>query len=472
MSDIQCIKTLRNNKGLTISEIARTMSINWRTAKKYGDGDQLPQIKTRKRKGMMYESEWGEIVEDWLEEDAREKRKSRRTIIQMHKDLVEMGFKGSYRTLCDFVSDWRASRDDDGTRPDDAERLEHPEGEAQVDFGVMEAVQDGAYKDIRALVMSFPASNSAFCVPMPSENQECFLSGLKMLFAQAGGVPLSLRIDNLSPAVKKVRGPHGEAQLTEGFAAFQAHYGFEVQVCNPSKGNEKGNVERKVGYVRYNFFSVPPVIKDLDDLRKQLLDVLTEDRQRLHYRKQELIEDLWKEEQKSLLKLPDEEYPVFKQTKLTFNKYNEFKLDDCLIHVPGARKHTSLSCIAYWDKYKVITEDGEVLLSDNRPYMEKRRFIPWHGILKDWLRKPRVVGHSRYRNYLPPRVLEYLSVTPMKVRKERIEQLISLLAQHDMIEIGDRFYELMVTDTDGSHPYDVEWKDYDALQPGQQGVQP
>lgn len=472
MSEIQCIKTLRNNKGLTISEIARTMSINWRTAKKYGDENQVPKIKTKKRKGMMYGSEWGEIVGDWLEEDAREKRKHRRTNKQMHKDLVKLGFEGSYRTLCDFVGDWRASREDDGSPIDEAERLEHPEGQAQVDFGVMEAVQDGVYKDVRALVMSFPASNTAFCVPMPSENQECFLSGLKMLFEQAGGVPLSMRIDNLSPAVKKVRGPQGEAELTDGFAAFQAHYGFDVQVCNPTKGNEKGHVERKVGYVRYNFFSVPPVIKDLDDLRSQLLETLTADRQRLHYRKQELIEELWKQESKILLKLPDEEYPVFKQTKLTFNKYSEFKLDDRLIHVPGARKHANLSCVAYWDTYKVITEDGEVLISDNRPYMERRRFIPWHGILKDWQRKPRVIDHSRYRDYLPPRVLAYLSIMPMSLRKERIEQVISLLAQHEMVEIDERFYELMTASTDASDPYDVEWSQYDALQPGQQEVQP
>ncbi|WJY26407.1 IS21 family transposase [Sporosarcina trichiuri] len=412
MSEVHCIKTLRNNKGLTISEIARTMSINWRTAKKYADDNQLPEVKIKKRRGMMYESKWGEIVGDWLEEDAREKRKSRRTNKQMHQELVELGFTGSYRTLCDFIKIWRASNDQKSSPDTEAERLEHPPGQAQVDFGVMEAVQGGVYKDVRALVMSFPASNAAFCVPMPSENQECFLSGLKMLFAQAGGVPLSIRIDNLSPAVKKVRGSHGEAELTDGFAAFQAYYGFDVQVCNPNKGNEKGHVERKVGYVRYNFFSVPPVMIDWDDLRSQLLKVLTEDRQRLHYTKRKLIEELWQEERQVLLKLPDEAYPVFKQTDVSFNKYSEFKLDNRLIHVPGARKHANLTCVAYWDTFKVITEDGEVLLSDHRPYLEKRRLIPWYEIMKIWRTKrgrsniPGIVGICRlaYWTTYPSRV--------------------------------------------------------------------
>ena len=54
MSEVNCIKTLRNEKGLSITEIAKTMQVNWRTAKKYGDGDQLPQEKTQLKKGMMY----------------------------------------------------------------------------------------------------------------------------------------------------------------------------------------------------------------------------------------------------------------------------------------------------------------------------------------------------------------------------------------------------------------------------------
>jgi hypothetical protein len=55
------IKKLRNEKGLSISEIERTMKINWRTAKKYADEDQLPQERECKKTGMMYEEKWGEM---------------------------------------------------------------------------------------------------------------------------------------------------------------------------------------------------------------------------------------------------------------------------------------------------------------------------------------------------------------------------------------------------------------------------
>ena len=464
MSEINCIKTLRNEKGLSISKIAETMNVNWRTAKKYGDDDQLPKEKKYIKKGMMYEEKWGEIVIDWLEEDLKLKKKLRRTNKKIVEDLKKMGFKGSYRTVCNFIQEWRATEDDEVSKGH--ERLQHPEGEAQLDFGVMEAVQDGEIVDVHLLVMTFPASNTGFAIPMPGENLECFLGGLQELFKQAGGVPISIRIDNLTPAVKKVRKGDTEAELTEAFRHFQNYYGFKVQVCNPSRGNEKGNVENKVGYVRYNFFSLPPVIKDFEDLTEQLKQQLKEDRDRPHYEKEELIEDLWQQEQKQLIKLPEESYPVFKQFPIKFNKYNEFKLDKHFIHVPRARNYVQLYCITYWDSFKVITNEGEILLSDARPYMKKRRFIPWKEILKDWLKKPRVVDHSRYSSYLPTRIKEYLTVPSFALRKQRMNELISLLVTHDMKEIDQNFYELIGKNSDDQeHPYGVKWTDYDALSP-------
>ena len=62
MSDINCIKHLRNTKGLSISEIQKTLGINWRTAKKYADEDQLTEPKRNRKSGIMYEEQWGEIV--------------------------------------------------------------------------------------------------------------------------------------------------------------------------------------------------------------------------------------------------------------------------------------------------------------------------------------------------------------------------------------------------------------------------
>ncbi|MFC5628654.1 hypothetical protein ACFPTR_07050 [Aliibacillus thermotolerans] len=69
MSEVNCIKLLRNQKSKFINSIANTLGINWRTAKKYADEDDIPQETQVKKRGMMYEEDWGDIVSDWLIED-------------------------------------------------------------------------------------------------------------------------------------------------------------------------------------------------------------------------------------------------------------------------------------------------------------------------------------------------------------------------------------------------------------------
>ena len=467
MSDINCIKRLRNNKGLSITKIQETLGINWRTAKKYADEEQIPKTVIKEKEGMMYQEHWGEIVSDWLFEDRKLKKKLRRNKKQIFTDLKELGFQGSYRTVCYFVSDWENTHNDEGNDKGH-DRLEHPPSEAQVDFGVMEAVKDGEYVDIHTLVMSYPYSNAAFAVPLPSENQECFLEGLKKLFSRSGGVPRKIRIDNLTPAVKKTRSKFEEAQLTDAFIQFQNHYGFEVQVCNPSSGHEKGNVENKVGYVRYNFFTSSPVMNSFEDLTEILKVKLMEDRQRLHYEKEVMIEDLWKQEIHHLLELPQTDYPVFKElVDVSVNKYNEVRLDQVLIHIPRAANYPKVYLVLTWDRFKAVSPEGEILYEDYRPYMNKRRAIPWVSVFKDWIRKPRVVSYSRYNKYLPGRVKDYITVDDLNLRRARLKELASMLVTHDMKRINEEFYDL-ISEQNGN-PYGVNWSLYDSLAPSDVG---
>src|SRR5699024_5447166 len=100
MADINTIKNLRNKHDKSINDIATTLNINWRTAKKYGDGSVLPTENLKKKSGMMYDEEWGDIVSLWLEEDYRFSKKKRRTNKNYIEGLETLGFKGSYRTVC------------------------------------------------------------------------------------------------------------------------------------------------------------------------------------------------------------------------------------------------------------------------------------------------------------------------------------------------------------------------------------
>ena len=108
----------------------------------------------------------------------------------------------------------------------------------------------------------------------------------------------------MSTAVFQAKTRNEPAKLTDGFLQFAMHYGFETQVCNPRSGHEKGNVENKVGYVRYNFFSSTPIMQDFESFNKTLAEQLSLDLNREHYEKHSFIQTLWEEEKSSLLFLP------------------------------------------------------------------------------------------------------------------------------------------------------------------------
>ncbi|CAA3845753.1 putative transposase [Staphylococcus aureus] len=462
MTDINTIRNLRNNHDKSINHIAQELEVNWRTAKKYADDDLIPLPKAHKKSGMMYVEKWGDIVALWLSEDTKLPKKKRRTAEAMTNALKADGFKGSYRTVCVFIQDWKATHYAEISEDNGFERLEHPPAEAQLDFGTMEVCHEGAFKDVKTLVLTFPFSNAGFAVVLPAENQECLLEGMKELFRQAGGIPRKIRIDNMSTAVTKVKSKTDPAVLTDGFLQFATHHGFETQVCNPRSGNEKGSVENKVGYVRYNFFSATPIMKDFSSFNKVLAQQLAQDRERIHYEKYAIINDLWLEEKADLITLPDKEYPVFKEIEIKANKYNEIKLDKERIHIPRIRNHSVIYGLLRFDSYQLISTDGEMIAEGPRPYMMKKRAIDWQAIILDWRRKPRAMHYSRYWKYLPERIKLFLSHSDWKEQNQRLNHLLELLVTHDMLGIDTNFYELIDT-ADQSDAYDIDWQHYDAF---------
>lgn len=461
MTDINTIKNLRNYHDKSINEIATTLNINWRTAKKYGDGSVLPTTNLKKKSGMMYDEEWGDIVSLWLEEDYRLPKKKRRTNKNYFELLEELGFLGSYRTVCMYVQDWKSSHHQELPSAG-YERLEHPPAEAQLDFGTMEVEHEGSFKDVKALVLSMPFSNAGFAVALPSENQECLLTGMKEIFKQMGCVPRTIRIDNMTTAVIKPKSKFEDATLTNEFLQFAMHYGFNVQTCNPASGHEKGSVENKVGYVRYNFFSETPKMKNFSSLNKDLEKRMLKKRKEKHYEKIRTIGSLWKEEKKSCLELPDEDYPVFKEVLVKANKLNEIKLDNTLIHIHNSWRHGEVYAYLTWDKYRIITQNGEIIHEGFRPYVTRKRAIDWPTILKDWKQRLSKITYSRYWKYLPVRIQSYLRVDDLRLLYQRLNRLLDLLLDNTMIELNERFYELISEEYEESLS-DVNWQGYDAL---------
>src|SRR5699024_29878 len=158
-------------------------------------------------------------------------------------------FTGSDRTVRDYVSKRKKELKESMTEA--ALPLESIPGTAQVDFGTGPFKYNSEIIDLPYLVMSFPNSNSFYFQVFPSKNTESLQEVFQRMFHHRGRVKKIIRVDNLSPAVKKLFSK-GERELTDTFERFVLHYCFQYEFFYPGKGNEKGHVEAMVKYVRNN----------------------------------------------------------------------------------------------------------------------------------------------------------------------------------------------------------------------------
>ena len=94
---------------LPIREIARRTGLSRNTVKKHLNAGTIePKFAISDRPSKL--DSFAEKLAGWLKSEAGKSRKQRRTLKQLHGDLVALGFTGSYSRVAAFARDWRADR--------------------------------------------------------------------------------------------------------------------------------------------------------------------------------------------------------------------------------------------------------------------------------------------------------------------------------------------------------------------------
>ncbi|MBW3081774.1 IS21 family transposase [Bifidobacterium saguinibicoloris] len=243
-------------------------------------------------------------VDGWLEADRFMPRKQRHTAKRVYDRLVaEKGYQGSYSPVQRYVKRWRQEH----RLPEEGflELQWHP-GEAQVDFGLSQAVIGGDRIDVHCLVVTFPYSNMRYCVALPGENAECVCTGLRMVFEHVGMAPSVLVLDNATGAGHRVA--WDKVSVVKVFELFIAHYRLETRFCNPNSGNEKGSVENAVGFLRRNIMVPLLNAESYAQLTRYTLERCDAMAETAHYRKGAPIGELFTEERAEMRPLPSKPY--------------------------------------------------------------------------------------------------------------------------------------------------------------------
>jgi len=124
---------------------------------------------------------------------------------------------------------------------------------AMVDWADFGFALPGIPRRVSAFVMVLGHSRMLYIEFTLSQKLGTFLRCMERACAFFGGVTLCDVFDNMKTVVLEHRPPHAPVFNPE-FIGYAAARGFAVHACNPGKGNEKGGVERGIGFIRLRFW--------------------------------------------------------------------------------------------------------------------------------------------------------------------------------------------------------------------------
>lgn len=263
----------RARGGEPIASIARAVGASEPTVRKCARMKGLSPEPPRRREP---ESEvlapYEETVDSWLDDDCRNRRKQRHTATRVYVRLRdEEGYTGSYSTTQRYVKRRREemARERDRRDAEGFLTLRWLPGEVQVDFGEADFRVRGVVAGGKYLTVTFPHPNVGLAQVFRGETAECVCQGLRNVLGFVGGVPGRAVFDNAAEVGGRVG---GEVRTSGPFRRFAARCGLGHAFTNPCSGNEKGNVENKVGCRRRNLFVPVPSFHDARAFNRRLLE--------------------------------------------------------------------------------------------------------------------------------------------------------------------------------------------------------
>jgi transposase len=275
-------------KGCSKAEIARLTGHDWKTVakviKQLQTHHTYPVKKPHPNKLDPYKVQIGE----WLSHNY--------TALKIYEALLQQGVKTSYSATKHFVAQLKQ-------RESICIRFHTlPGEEAQVDFGYVGLTRDKVGKRRKTWIFNMRLSYSRldFYCKVYDQTVETFIDCHIKAFAYFGGVPHTIKLDNLKAAILAAH--FYEPIYQQLYKQMADYYGFQPLPCRVRQPQEKGKVEAGIKYFKRNFL-IGRTFKDGDDFDQQLQYWLTHIcNSRIHGTTQQRPQDLFEREEKSKLR--------------------------------------------------------------------------------------------------------------------------------------------------------------------------
>ena len=387
----QRVRELRR-KGLSRAAIARELGVDRKTVSKYLNSNTPPKHGPRQKatRGDPFQS--FEPRARFLLEKA-----PKITAREVFEYIIEEGYRGSERTVDRRIKDLLSEKPKERFFEQEYE----PAEQSQFDFKekVFLPFVDGE-REVQLHFGTLPYSDTCRVRGYPGLTYECFMDGVHCFFESIGGLTDKIRIDNLSPCVRKIY-KDGTRLWTTAFKRAIDYYDLKVLPCSPGKGNEKGDVERDIrtfaarvsNYVKTRAI----VFKDWDDLNRFLAEYMA-------FRQTESSRERFAEETKKLSALPPRDEDVLCRTEiLPATSYGTVRLGKSTYSVPDSAISESCRVISGPYGVEIWRTGGKKECLARHPRMpDGEKSILLEHILPSLVRKPQAMVRWAHKELLFP----------------------------------------------------------------------
>lgn len=232
---------------VSVREIAKRLGISRNTVRRYLRSDDVVPVYPKRVSPSKLDG-FAAKLSDWLKREASRSRKQRKTVKQLHADLVALGFTGSYDRVAAFARRWQEEQHE---RERTAAKgtyvpLVFAPGEAfQFDWSEDYAAINGQKVKLQVAHFKLAHSRAFFLRAYLLQTHEMLFDAHHHAFVAWGGIPRRGIYDNMKTAVDRVR-PGKVREVNAKFTAMASHYLFDTEFCNPASGWEKGQIEKNV----------------------------------------------------------------------------------------------------------------------------------------------------------------------------------------------------------------------------------
>ena len=437
MALLSVIRRWHLREGMPIREISRRTGLSRNTIKKYLAGDVVEPAYPKRRSPSKLDA-FADKLSYWLKIEASRGRKQRRSLKQLHADLVELGYSGSYDRVTAFARNWRQAQQEAARtsgRGTFVPLVFAPGDAFQFDWSEDWAVIAGDRVKLQIAHFKLSHSRAFLLRAYPLQTHEMLFDAHNHAFEVFGGVPRRGIYDNMKTAVDRVRSGK-QREVNARFAAMVSHYLFEAEFCNPASGWEKGQIEKNVQDSRHRIWHRAPAFNSLVELNAWLQKRCIELWHDIRHPESsgQTVAEVWVREQPELM-------PVTRVFD-GFVEHTKRVSPTCLVHfernrysVPASFANRPVSLRVYADRLVMATE-GEVITEHPRIIQrDHRRHVTcydWRHYLSVIQRKPGALRNGAPFAELPEafRRLQLILLKRAGGDREMVE-VLALVLHHD-----------------------------------------